>query len=159
MFMLKKYSTLALSISVAIVSLISSIISPVNAHGVSTGYVNGNEQSPQGRATQVRQTIRFIVPTTDITQIRIVAPEGIKIGNNIALYNDTTRQLLSGVVEHKSGNDIEIDLPQSLAPNTQVTVDLNSVSLWGTDRTYHLYSKSTTISGYTYIGSAEFHRY
>lgn len=156
--MFKYYLTLALATSVSI-GLISSITSPVNAHGVGMGYVNSAEQSPQGRATQVRQTIRFIVPTTGITQLKIVAPEGIKIGNNIALYNDTVHQSLSGIVGHKSGNDVEIDLPQSLAPNTQMTVDLNSVSLWGTARTYHVYSKSTNSSDYTYLGSAEFHRY
>ena len=157
-YMFKQYSILALATSVAIGSL-SAIVSPVNAHGVSTGYINGAVQFPETRATQVRHTIRLSIPTTDITQIRIVAPEGIKVGSNIALYNDTIRQSFSGVVRSNSGRDVEIDLPQPLAPNTQISIDLNSVSLWGLSRTYQVYSKLASSSSYTYIGSAEFHLY
>jgi len=156
--MFKQYSILALATSVAIGSL-NSIASPVNAHGISTGYINGAVQFPETRATQVRHTIRLTIPTSDITQLRIVAPEGIKVGDNIALYNETTRQSFSGVVRTNSGRDIEIDLPQLLAPNTQVTIDLNSVSLWGLSRTYQVYSKLASSPSYNYIGSAEFHRY
>ena len=156
--MFKQYSILAIATSIAIGSL-SSIASPVNAHGVSTGYVHGAEQFPQGRATQVRQTIRFTVPATEIDRIKITIPEGLRVGNNITLYNDTTKRSLSAVVRNNLGEEIEIDLPQPLAPNTQLTIDLNSVSLWGFSRTYQVYSKLTNSSNYNYIGSAEFHLY
>ena len=156
--MFKQYSILALATSVAIGSL-SIIASPANAHGVSTGYISGAVQFPETRATQVRHTISLSIPTTDITQIRIIAPEGIKVGNNITLYNATKGQSFVGVVRSNLGRDIEIDLPQPLAANTQISINLNSVSLWGLSKTYQVYSKLASSSSYIYIGSAEFHHY
>ncbi len=156
--MFKQRSILALATIATVVSL-GSIVSPVTAHNIGTGYVNGAQQFPETRATQVRQTIRLIVPTNDITQLEIAIPKGTSVGTNITLYNDTTQRRLSGIVRINLSGQIEIDLPQPLALNTQMTIDLNNVHLWGTVRDYRVYSKSLNSSGYTYLGSANFHSY
>jgi hypothetical protein len=156
--MFKHYSSLAIAISLAIGS-VSSVTMPVNAHGIGTGYIIGAEQFPQGKATQVRQSIHLTLPTPDITRIKIIIPEGIKVGNNIAVYNETQQRELFAVVRNNLGRSIEIDLPQALAPDTKITIDLNRVRLWGIARTYQVYSQPTNSSHPTYIGAAEFHLY
>jgi hypothetical protein len=156
--MLNQDSLLAIATSVAL-GLFNPIASPVNAHDLGTAYISGAEQFPQGRATQVRQTIRLTLPTPNITQIKIAIPAGLKVGNNIALYNDTARKSLSARVRNNSDREIEIDLPQALAPQTKITIDLNSVRLWGLARTYQVYSQPIDNSSPTYLGSAEFHLY
>jgi hypothetical protein len=156
--MFKHYSSLAIAISLAIGS-VSSVTMPVNAYGIGTGYIIGAEQFPQGKATQVRQTIHLNLSTPDTTQIKIIIPEGIKVGNNIAVYNETQQRELSAVVRNNSGREIEIDLPQVFPPDTKITIDLNRVRLWGTARTYQVYSQPKNSSRPIYIGSAEFRLY
>jgi hypothetical protein len=156
--MCKQYSFLALAV-VTMFGLAIPLASPVKAHDIGTGSIDSVEQFPQTRATQVRQTIQFTTANPNIARIKIVFPVGIKISNNIALYNNTTNRSLSPFIHNNSAKDLEIDLPRSLPSHSQITIDLNNVNLWGLARTYYIYSQSVNSADYTYIGSAEFHRY
>jgi Protein of unknown function (DUF2808) len=102
-------------------------------------YIYSNYTFPSARASIARHTLRLAIPTTSksVSALKLTAPAGFTLNQNVTVSNNKTGESLPVNVSI-SGQTVELSFDRVIEPGTAIDIQLNNVSVWGTDRHYDL---------------------
>jgi hypothetical protein len=102
-------------------------------------YVYSNNSFPSARASVARHTIRLAIPSNSksVSTLKLTAPAGFTLNQKVAVFNNKTGESLPVNVSI-AGQTVELSFVRAVAPSTAIDVELNHISVWGTDRHYDL---------------------
>jgi Protein of unknown function (DUF2808) len=138
--------SLATLFTLALTTLATSAAQSQSAVGVAfpsenstLPYVYGNNTFPSERASIARHAIRFAIPTNSksVSALKLTAPAGFTLNQKVAVSDNKTGESLPVNVSIV-GQTVELSFTRSVEPGTAIDIELNNVSVWGTDRHYDL---------------------
>lgn len=102
-------------------------------------YVFSHNTFPSERASIARHTLRLAIPTNSkfVSALKLTAPAGFTLNQKVAVFNHKTGESLPVNVSI-AGQTVELSFDRTVEPGTAIDIELNNVSVWGTDRHYDL---------------------
>jgi hypothetical protein len=102
-------------------------------------YIYSNYTFPSARASVARHTLRLAIPNNSksVSALKLTAPAGFTLNQKVAVFNNKTGESLPVNISI-AGQTVELSFARAVEPGTAIDVELNNVSVWGTDRHYDL---------------------
>ncbi len=102
-------------------------------------YVYSHNTFPSERASIARHTLRFAVPANSksVSAVKLTAPAGFTLNQKVAVFDNKTGESLPVNVS-VSGTTVELSFNRAIESGAAIDIELNNVSVWGTDRHYDL---------------------
>jgi Protein of unknown function (DUF2808) len=131
------------SIATLVTLALTNVTTGANAQSQSAEstlpYVYSHNTFPSERASIARHTLRFAVPATSksVSAVKLTAPAGFTLNQKVAVLDNKTGESLPVNVSI-TGQTVELSFNRAVEPGTAVDIELNNVSVWGTDRHYDL---------------------
>jgi hypothetical protein len=72
-----------------------------------------------------------------VSAVKLTAPAGFTLNQKVAVLDNKTGESLPVNVS-VAGQTVELSFNRAIEPGTAVDIELNNVSVWGTDRHYDL---------------------
>jgi hypothetical protein len=102
-------------------------------------YVYSHYTFPSEGASVARHTLRLAIPTNSksVLALKLTAPAGFTLNQKVASFNSKTGESLPASIRI-AGQTVELSFNRPVEAGTAIDVELNNVSVWGTDRHYDL---------------------
>lgn len=130
------------SIATLLTLSLTTAVTGANAQsqtGSDLPYVYSHDTFPSPRASIARHTLELVVPSNSksVSAVKLTAPAGFKLGQKVAVFHHKTGEGIPVNVS-VNGKTVELSFNRAIEPGVGIDIELNNVSVWGTDRHYDL---------------------
>ena len=129
-----------LSIATLFTLALTTVATGADAQSESTlPYVYSHNTFPSARASIARHTLRLAIPANSksVSAVKLTAPAGFTLNQKVAVFDNKTGESLPVTVS-VAGQTVELSFNRTIEPGAAIDIELNNVSVWGTDRHYDL---------------------